>query len=572
MSERTVLGLKCGVVDYWGHDNSVVVARDGEVLFAAEDERYTRSKHGSHAFPERTIEAALSECDLELADVDRIAVPYDPKLEPKRLARKLRAIPFADESLSERFRHLRHAADHFRKFGLSLHSEVRDRFADLGSPVPPIATTGHHRSHAVSAFAPSGFESALVVTLDSSGEYDSTVVWAADESGLERVATYPFPNSLGMFYSVVTGYLGYVPLNGEGKVMGLAPYGERDEDIERALRRVVTTGLDYDVTALTGGETTESGIRRLERLFDRPRTTDTETFSQWEKDLARVVQSMVEETVTDIVARYCSETGLENVAVAGGLGLNCKLNQRIRELPAVEEFFVQPVANDAGVALGAALDQFPADSVPTLETVYWGPEYPPEAIETYLQRKKLSYSKPDDFERAVAERLADGELVGWFNGRLEMGPRALGNRSIIADPRTSESRQRVNEYVKDREQWRPFAPSVVESRADEYFVDGRRAPFMIETFDVRPEKRDEIAAAIHPSDGTARPQTVTESQNPQYYRLLDEFADITGVPVLLNTSFNDHGEPIVTSPVQAISDFYSMGLDALAIEGLLVEK
>ncbi|MFC7079363.1 carbamoyltransferase C-terminal domain-containing protein [Halorussus caseinilyticus] len=153
-----------------------------------------------------------------------------------------------------------------------------------------------------------------------------------------------------------------------------------------------------------------------------------------------------------------------------------------------------------------------------------------------------------------------------------MGPRALGNRSIIADPRTSESRQRVNEYVKDREQWRPFAPSVVESRADEYFVDGRRAPFMIETFDVRPEKRDEIAAAIHPSDGTARPQTVTESQNPQYYRLLDEFADITGVPVLLNTSFNDHGEPIVTSPVQAISDFYSMGLDALAIEGLLVEK
>lgn len=238
----------------------------------------------------------------------------------------------------------------------------------------------------------------------------------------------------------------------------------------------------------------------------------------------------------------------------------------------VESVYIQPVANDAGLPLGAGwIDQRPAD-VQVMDNVYLGPSFKREKVERILKQKKIPYTEPESLVADVARRLANGELVGWFQGKLELGPRALGNRSILADPRTIDSRDRVNKYVKHREEWRPFAPSIIESAAGDYLKNAESSSFMIKTFDIKTETRDEIEAVLHPADDTTRPQTVREDQNSRYYRLIREFERLTGVPVVLNTSFNDHGEPIVATPKEALKDFYGMGLDAVALGDFVVEK
>jgi carbamoyltransferase len=252
--------------------------------------------------------------------------------------------------------------------------------------------------------------------------------------------------------------------------------------------------------------------------------------------------------------------------------LNCKLNKRIMELDCVDNIFIQPVAHDGGLSLGAGWLESNPTEVSPMTDVYWGPEYNQEETKSLLRTNKISYKEVYDTEQYVAERLSEGKLVGWFQGKLEMGPRALGNRSILADPRTIESRDQVNEYVKHREKWRPFAPSILEEAAEEYLINAEPSPYMIKTFDTVPEKRNEIEAVLHPGDKTTRPQTVRRDQNPRYYRLISEFENITDVPALLNTSFNDHAEPIVNTPTEALKDFYGMGLDILAIDDLIIEK
>lgn len=247
------------------------------------------------------------------------------------------------------------------------------------------------------------------------------------------------------------------------------------------------------------------------------------------------------------------------------------MNKAVEQLDAVDKLFVQPAAHDAGLALGAGMLESTPTDTNTMTDAYWGPEYSDE-IDPVLEESKLEFEQVSNPEKVAAEALADGALVGWFQGNLELGPRALGNRSILADPRTVDSRDRVNKYVKHREEWRPFAPSMKEEALDEYLVDAAPSPFMIKTYEVREEKRDEISAALHPGDNTTRPQTVTEEQNTRYYKLLSEFEALTGVPVLLNTSFNDHAEPIVNKPVEAVKDFYGMGLDMLVLEDYVLQK
>ncbi len=450
--------------------------------------------------------------------------------------------------------------------------QIENRLESFGTPLPPIETVPHHRCHAASAFHPSAFDEAVVLTVDAKGEYDSTVVWHATGRRLKRVRTYEHPNSLGLFFATVTEYLGYRMFNGEGKVMGLAPYGDDNPEIESALRELIDTGVDYDVTKLTKRWGTGHGVETLEGVFDRPRHETPGEYGQWEKDLAYTAQKLLEETVVDIAETAVDQFGTANVSIAGGVALNCKLNKRVRESPAVDDVFVQPVAHDAGLALGAGWSRQRPAAVDRQTDVYLGPEYETDEIRSLLETNKLEYAEPDDLERYVAERLAAGDLVGWFQGRMELGPRALGARSILADPRSADSRDRVNRFVKHRETWRPFAPSMLESAADRYLDDGQPAPFMIDAYDVHPEAAAELEAVLHPADDSTRPQTVREDQHPRYHRLIAEFEDITGVPVVLNTSFNDHAEPIVRTPTQALKDFYGMGLDLLAIEDLVVEK
>jgi carbamoyltransferase len=565
------LAFKPAIGLYGQHDPSAALFEDGELVYAIEEERLSRRKHAVGAFPRNAIQACLDHRELVLDDIDEIVLPYDPSLQWKILPHYIRTA-LSVESWLQRFVSLGNTLVTQVRGQVYPTRQIENKLESIGTPVPPIKTRPHHACHAASAFHPSGFDEALVLTIDAKGEYDATVVWHGTPDGLERVRTYDHPNSLGLFFAIITEYLGFRMFNGEGKVMGLAPYGRPNRSIESALRSVIDTGADYDVTDLTNQWGTAAGVEQLEDLFERPRRNTPGEFSQWEKDLAFTAQALLEEIVVDLTERYCRDLGTSNVALAGGVALNCKMNRKIIDSPAVDDVFIQPVAHDAGLALGAGwLDQAP-ESVETQSTVYFGPSYTTATIKRQLEADKVEYTEPDQLEPYIAEQLADGALVGWFQGNLEMGPRALGNRSILADPRTADSRDRVNEHVKHREGWRPFAPSMLESSVGEYLETDRPAPFMITTSNVIPERMDEIEAVLHPSDGTTRPQTVREDQNPRYARLLREFEDITGVPVLLNTSFNDHGEPIVASPQDAIKDFYGMGLDYLVLEDVVVEK
>ncbi|WP_276256156.1 carbamoyltransferase family protein [Halomontanus rarus] len=566
-----LLALKPAIGLYGRHDPSAVLFENGIPVFGVEEERYTRDKHATETFPEHAIWACLESRELALADLDRVLLPYDPQLRGEiashYLTDAIRA-PGLGRKLSALERTLVTQA----RSRFAPTRQVESRLESVGTPVPPIETIPHHRCHAASAFHPSGFDEGIVLTVDAKGEYDSTVVWYADDDRLQRVRTYEHPNSLGLFFAIVTEYLGYRMFNGEGKVMGLAPYGEDNPEIERILRGLIDAGVDYDVTELTKRWGTGYGVSLLEDAFGRPRNATPGEFDRWEKDLAHTAQKLLEETVVAIAETAVERLDTANVALAGGVALNCKLNKRVRESPLVDDVFVQPVAHDAGLALGAGWSQQRPADVDRQTTVYLGPEYGTDEIRSTLETNKVSYTEPDDLERYVAERLAAGDLVGWFQGRMEMGPRALGARSILADPRTAESRDRVNRFVKHREKWRPFAPSMLESAADEYLVDGQPAPFMIDAYDVEDEKTDDLEAVVHPADDSTRPQTVREDQHSRYHRLISEFAEITDVPVVLNTSFNDHAEPIVRTPTQALKDFYGMGLDVLVLEDLVVEK
>ncbi|WP_123538502.1 carbamoyltransferase family protein [Halosimplex salinum] len=568
---RYVLSFHPSVRMFGSHDPSAVIFRDGELVYGVEEERLTREKHAVNTFPEQAIRACLDHCDIGLRDVDKILLPWEPELYRQSLVSTFKEAISGPESARTKFYQTGQAAKQTLVSSLFSVEWIENRLEDLGSEVPPVETLSHHRCHAASALHPAPFDDGLVLSIDGRGEYDSTVVWEARNARLERVKTYEYPNSLGTFFGVVTKFLGYYPNNGEGKVMGLAPYGERNRRIESTLRGVIDTGVEYDVTELTTGGF-ESGVERLEALFGRSRNKTRGEFDQWEKDLAFTAQYLLEETVTEIAETYLREFGTSNVGLAGGVALNCKMNRRVMELDAVDGIFIQPVANDAGTAIGAGMLESGPRRTSEMTDVYWGPSFSTETIEERLETNKLDYERPDDLERAVAERLADGDLVGWFQNRLEMGPRALGNRSILADPRTEASRDRVNKFVKHREEWRPFAPSMLEEAADEYLENAEPSSFMIKTFSTRPEARDDITAVLHPSDQTTRPQTVREDQNPRYYRLISEFEDVTGVPVVLNTSFNDHGEPVVTKPNEAIKDFFGMGLDTLVLQDLIVEK
>ena len=565
------LAFKPSIGLYGQHDPSAVLFEDRTPVFGVEEERYTRTKHATETFPERAIQACLDYRNLELSDLERILLPYDPSLRSELTGHYVTDALCAP-GLGRKLSALENTIVSQARARFVPTRQIENRLESIGSPLPPIETISHHRCHAASAFHPSGFDEAVVLTVDAKGEYDSTVVWRGDEDGLTRVHTYEHPNSLGLFFAIVTEYLGYRMFNGEGKVMGLAPYGDDNPAIERALRELIDTGADYDVTELTKRWGTGHGVALLEETFDQPRNETPGEFDQWEKDLAHTAQKLLEETVVDIAESVVEQLGTSNVALAGGVALNCKLNKHVRESPLVEDVFVQPVAHDAGLALGAGWSQQRPAAVDRQTTVYLGPEYETSEIWELLETNKIAYTEPGDLERYVAERIADGQLVGWFQGRMEMGPRALGARSILADPRTAESRDRVNRFVKHREEWRPFAPSMLEDAAADYLIDGAPAPFMIDAYDVDPEQTDDLEAVLHPADDSTRPQTVREDQHPRYHRLISEFGDITGVPVVLNTSFNDHAEPIVRTPTQALKDFYGMGLDVLAIEDVVVEK
>ncbi len=562
------------------HDPAACLVRDGRVLAAAEEERFTRVKHGKRPIPFSTYELpfhAIDYClrvaNINLRDVDHVAYSYDPYLllgphsgaatiilplepsaQPTPAEWESAWDPLFLSSIVNAPRHLvggvpQHLQARFR--GASSQGSYRWHFVE------------HHTAHAASAFHASPFERAAVLTLDGRGERASTTYSVGEGNDLRRLGQVDVPHSLGLLYEQVTEYLGFLHSADEYKVMALASFGKPSYLTEFREMVRVSSGGQYTIEP-----------PRLRERFGAPRLPG-EPLEQRHYDIARSLQRVLEESVLELVAWFYHESAADALCLAGGVALNCVMNSRVQDQGLFKHVWVQPAANDAGTALGAALwidAQERATSTRSyrMDHAFLGPQFADDEIEQFLRWSKLPYRRLTNGVQEVAELLAQDKIVGWFQGRMEFGPRALGARSILASPMHAEMQERLNE-LKDREDFRPVAPVVLEEEAASWFINAGSSPFMLFVYDVLPEKADLIPAVRH-VDGTARIQTINREQNPPYYDLIKAFQERTGVPVLVNTSFNTRGEPVVCTPRDAIECFWTSPLDALVIGSFLLMK
>jgi carbamoyltransferase len=573
------------------HDCSAALVDDGLVVAAAEEERFTHVKHGKRPVPFTTwqlpfhaIDFCLSQAGIALDDVDQFAYSYDPwlllgegardktivlPLEPSaRGARANGGSPWEPLLLSYAVNAPRQLAS-----GAPHHLSRRFRGVTHERIAPRWSFVEHHLAHEASAFLASPFESAAVLTMDGRGERATTSYGWFDGTEYRRIGQVNLPHSLGLLYEEVTRYLGFLHSSDEYKVMALASYGRPAfVEVFDEILRVRDDGT-YTVAA-----------PRLEARFGPGRARGAE-MEQRHFDIARSLQVALENAVLKLVEWLHRQTRSSRLCMAGGVALNCVMNSRIRDLGPFEEIWVQPAAGDAGTALGAALwidRKVRSEQSATLPRrwvmnhAYLGPAHGDEEIESFLRWTQVPFRRLDNVAAEVATLLAANKVIGWYQGRMEFGPRALGARSILASPIDAGMQARLNE-IKDREDFRPVAPVVLEERAHLWFAGGPRspdklvAPFMLFVFDVLADKAERIPAVRH-VDGTARVQTVNREQHPLVHALLCEFERLTGVPVLINTSFNTRGEPIVCTPRDAVESFWTSPLDALAIGSYLVEK
>ncbi|MBX6312690.1 MAG: carbamoyltransferase [Isosphaeraceae bacterium] len=562
------------------HDPAACLVRDGHVIAAAEEERFSHIKHGKRPVPFSTWELpyqaiayCLREADLHLADINHVAYSYDPYLligryrgdEAISLPLEPSAQPMPTEwespwdplflsSIVNAPRQLRdgwphHLQDYYR--GARERGHYRWHFV------------AHHLAHAASTFLASPFERAAILTLDGRGEKATTGYAIGQGTDIEWLGQVHMPHSLGILYEQVTSYLGFLHSSDEYKVMALASYGK--PRFVTDFREMIHLGPD--------GQYTIDPPRLVERFG--PARLRGGPLEPKHYDIAHSLQVVLEETVLELAHWLFREARCEDLCLAGGVALNCVLNARLRDRGPFRRIWVQPAAGDAGTALGAALwidarERGEPARAWTMDHAFLGPSFEEAEIEAFLRWSKLSYRRLKDVAEETADLLVQDKVIGWFQGRMEFGPRALGARSILASPLHAEMQARLND-IKDREDFRPVAPVVLEEEAENWFVGARASPFMLFVFDVRADKTDKIPAVRH-VDGTARIQTINRAQNPIYYDLLQAFRARTGVPVLVNTSFNTRGEPIVCTPRDAIESFWTSPLDALVIGPFLLEK
>ena len=547
------------------HDSSACIVRDGELLFAVAEERLSRNKHDS-GFPRLAIRACLDFAEVEAAQLDEVCFGWQA---PGSLFRHdLKC--YAAGRLTPSYLNVLNSTSYFLSTAHQ-HGGAKRFTQQFGKVKARMRFVDHHLAHAISAYAYSGFEDSAVVVMDGRGAWEATSIWHGHDGRLDPVLTIPFPDSVGYFYSELTEYLGFQRNSDEWKVMGLAPYGRFSVDLSAFIDPQASPYRVHTQRLIARGA---NPFAEMTRLLGPPRVPESEIDDR-HKNIAYAVQEACEIAMMSVVRMAMQKTGSRNLCMAGGVALNSKANGKIAASGLVDKIFVQPAASDDGVALGAALAPYldAGGKLPNraMRHAYLGPAFEDDAIEPILRTYKLRYTRLDDVAATAAELLAQGKIIGWFQGRMEFGPRALGSRSILADPRDPEMNAKVNNAVKFREWWRPFAPSLKKEAASDYLESATDSPFMILTAQVRPEKRSIIPAVTH-VDGSARPQTVEKEINPLYWRLIDEFGKRTGVPVIMNTSFNLRGEAIVHTPTDAVRTFFSSGMDALCIGSFLVEK
>ncbi len=559
-----ILGISC-----FSHDTAACLVVDGTVVAMVEQERLDRTCH-SRAFPDDAIAFCLTEGSLSIGDVDVVAFAQRPLVDlargardaikrraPKRLAAQL----YTDARLIAR------------------EVAFRRRWGYRGR----VVHVGHHDAHASAAFFASPFDSAAVLTIDRGGDYLSTTFRIGSGNQMRTIAEIANPHSVGEVYSALTWYLGFSPNADEGKVMGLAPYGT-DRYVEELHDLVVLEeGGRFRVNFDWFGYQRDGRpvSRRFVERFGPPRQPESE-ITQRDEDLAFAVQALTEEAGLHLARWLRSQSPTGRLCLSGGVALNSVMNHRLLTEAGFDELFVQPASSDAGNAIGAALwvehQLLGRPRRWVMRHPFLGPapsDHQVSAAVAAFHRRapagEVSVRRVADPAAEAARLVAEGRVVGWFQGRAEIGPRALGARSILADPRRAEMRDVVNDRVKHREWFRPFAPSVLDERGPDYFVDYRADPFMLLVETVRPDRRQEIPAVTH-VDGTGRLQSVTEAFNPLFYRLIRELDRLTGVPVVLNSSFNVRGEPMVSRPEEALADFARTAMDALVVGDHVVKK
>jgi len=577
-----------GINAYHGNASAAVVC-DGQLVAAVEEERFNRVKYAA-GFPLAAIRYCLKEAGLKLGEIDHVAVPRNPLARlGTKLFYALRMPSFA-----------RGRAKVLVKF-----TGVREALAAAFDSDPETIKAQfhrieHHQAHLASAFFVSPFERAALLSADGLGDFASTMWGSGSGNRMEIVDAIAFPHSLGLYYTAVTQYLGFQKFGDEYKVMGLAAYGE-PEKLE-AFRDIVQfnangngngfrLGLEYFVHHRTGPEMSWAEADKtptLGKLFSEQMSQKLgaarlaeEPVEQRHRNLAASLQGRLEEVYLGMLRKLAKATGLKSICLAGGVAFNCVANGKIFETTPFEQVYVQPAAGDAGLAVGAAYYVWhqklrkPRSFV--MDHAYWGPGYSAGETRAAMESSGISGKgyvvqelPVQELTRRAAAIVADGKILGWFQGRAEWGPRALGNRSIVADPRRADMKDTLNRRIKHREIFRPFAPSILAEETGEWFEKSHPSPFMTLAYAVRPEKRALIPAPTH-VDGTGRLQTVTKEANPRYHALISAFRDLTGVPVVLNTSFNDN-EPIVCRPEEAIDCFLRTKMDVLVLGDFLVTR
>jgi len=565
-------------------DSSAAIFKDGKMIAATEEERFRRVKHWA-GFPSQAIEFCLREAGITLDQVDHIAIGRDPR------AKLWKKMLFLAKNPGGGFGAVRDRLGNARKVS-SLEEEFAaiDANADKQALKSRIHQVEHHRSHLASAFFASPFEKAALLSIDGSGDFTTTMIGVGSGNKIEVLDSVDFPHSVGLFYTAFTQLLGFPHYGDEYKVMGLAPYGKpayvdklRDvlvflpnglfrlnqKYFRSAKSGIISYGEDHIpvVAPLYSNYMVEKfgAVRRKE-----------EALTEYHKDMAASVQRITEELIFHILGHLHKRTGLDSVCIAGGVAQNSVANGKLTRNTPFKNVYIPSAGHDAGISMGAALYVYnhvlDKPRAEPIWSAYTGSRYNNDEIEVYLRSRNISYNRYPDEElyEKVADRLIDAGVIGWFNGRAEFGPRALGARSILADPRRQDAKDLLNSKIKRRESFRPFAPSILKEYVPEYFEVTDIVPFMEKVFPIRQEKRTQIPAVTH-ADGTGRLQSVDQSISPRYYGLIEAFRRKTGVPILLNTSFNEN-EPIVNTPEQALECFLRTSMDMLVLENCVVTR
>lgn len=565
-----ILGLSA-----YMHDTSACLLQDGRIIAAVEEERFTRQRHAWRQMPHHASRYCLDVAGIELSDLDYVATAWNTQEGEDHVQ-----VSTHQEAL------LRQAKELYRLFPANIFP---------CRTFPAMARVNHHLAHASSAFRCSGMEEAAILVIDGRGERVATSIYWGEDNRIRLLREFDITNSLGFFYLAVTRFIGFGGW-GEGKTMGYAPYGTPcydfdyikpiadgyEIDWERPLPRSDRESSRGDCTL----EIMASWMNRLEQQFGEPnlqparldlrRARWHESFSDTKiyRDIAASAQKKLEEIVLHLAKLAVAETGCRNLVLAGGVALNCVANGLLITSNTIDHIFIQPAANDAGTSMGAALElyaQLGYSSQEPLQHAAFGPIYTNQMIKEALEHVGLSYTECADPAMTAAQLLAENKVVGWFQGALEWGPRALGSRSILASPAREGMRDHLNSQVKHREAFRPYALALPLEIANDLFSDWYPSPFMLLNFKVKNNQQEGVKEGIH-IDGTTRPQTVEQSQNPLYWSMLRQFTQLTGTPGVINTSLNDHGAPLVCTPYDALRTFYSTALDSLIIGDFLLQK